>query len=195
MAKFKVGDRVERTALYPNHDFRPGERGTVSGVYPTSTGGTYTVSGKAGKHAEANLTLVEAAPLGYETLVNGERIPVLGKEADPTGKDAHTPGAKLDAGKLRPTLVLRDMARALKAVIKIATDGAAKYTPGGWLVVPQGLERYEDADLRHMLERFTGQPVDKDSKSLHLAHEAWNALAKLELHLRKEENEAKSTTA
>lgn len=111
----------------------------------------------------------------------------IAKERDPNGLDANAPGAKLDAGKLRPTLVLRDMARALTAVIKIASDGAVKYTPGGWLVVTNGLERYEDADLRHMLKRFVGQPVDADSNSLHLAHEAWNALAKLELALRAEE--------
>lgn len=108
-------------------------------------------------------------------------------EADPTGRDPHAPGAKLDAGKLRPTLVIRDMARALEAVIKVATDGANKYTPGGWLEVPNAKERYEDADLRHMLKRFKGEPVDADSKSLHLAHNAWNALAKLELHLREQE--------
>lgn len=108
-------------------------------------------------------------------------------EADPTGRDPHAPGAKLDAGKLRPTLVIRDMARALEAVIKVATDGANKYTPGGWLEVPNAKERYEDADLRHMLKRFKGEAVDTDSKSLHLAHNAWNALAKLELHLREQE--------
>lgn len=108
-------------------------------------------------------------------------------EQDPTGRDPHAPGAKLDAGKLRPTLVIRDMARALEAVIKVATDGANKYTPGGWLEVPNAKERYEDADLRHLLKRFKGEPVDADSKSLHLAHNAWNALAKLELHLREQE--------
>lgn len=106
------------------------------------------------------------------------------KESDPNGKSLSVPGAKADAGKLRPTLVLRDMAHALLAVTKIATDGAIKYTPGGWIVVPQALERYEDAHLRHMLKRFTGEAIDSDSESLHLAHEAWNALAKLELHIR-----------
>lgn len=107
-------------------------------------------------------------------------------ERDPSGIDLSTPGAKADAGKSRPTLVLRDMANALQAVIKIATDGAAKYSDGGWLQVPRALDRYEDADLRHMLKRFAEGPTDADSGSLHLAHEAWNALAKLELALRAE---------
>jgi hypothetical protein len=105
-------------------------------------------------------------------------------ERDPNGLSLSAPGAKADAGKLRPTLVFRDMAHALEAVVKIASDGAVKYTAGGWLQVPNAEERYEDANLRHMLKRFKGEELDKDSMSLHLAHEAWNALAKLELHLR-----------
>lgn len=105
-------------------------------------------------------------------------------EHDPTGKSLHDKGAKADAGKPRPSLIFRDMARALWAVVEIATAGAAKYTDGGWIEVPNAGERYDDAALRHMLKRYMGQERDADSQSLHLAHEAWNALAKLELHLR-----------
>ena len=78
---------------------------------------------------------------------------------------------------------MRDMADALLYVIKIATDGAAKYSEGGWLKVDNGAIRYEDADLRHLLKRFIGESHDSDSNALHLGHEAWNALAKLQLHL------------
>lgn len=105
-------------------------------------------------------------------------------EVDPNGLSLNTPGAKADKGKLRPTLIFRDMARALTEVIRIATDGADKYSAGGWLKVENGEDRYEDADLRHALKRWIGQATDADSHSLHLAHEAWNALATLELHLR-----------
>ena len=115
---------------------------------------------------------------------NPNWVPCANKETDPSGKSLNEPGAKADAGKLRPSLILKDMANALLAVIKIATDGAIKYTPGGWIVVPEAEARYEDAHLRHMLKRFAGEQIDPDSHSLHLAHEAWNALAKLELHLR-----------
>ena len=111
-------------------------------------------------------------------------------ESDPHGLSLNAPGAKADAGKLRPTLILRDMSRALLAVTKIATDGAAKYSDGGWILVPNGPERYEDASLRHMLKRFAGQEVDTDSGEAHLAHEAWNALAKLDLYLREKESKA-----
>lgn len=110
-------------------------------------------------------------------------------EQDPNGLPANTPGAKLDAGKVRPSLIIEGMARAILAVSKIATDGAAKYTPGGWVTVANGQERYADAGYRHTLQRAAGQPIDDLSGSLHLAHEAWNALAKLDLYLREQEKE------
>lgn len=111
----------------------------------------------------------------------------LAKEADPTGRDPHSPGAKLDAGKVRPSLVIEGMARAIWSVAEVATFGAAKYTPGGWVLVPNGQERYSDAGYRHVLKRAMGEDTDPDSKLMHLQHEAWNALAKLDLYLREQE--------
>lgn len=108
-------------------------------------------------------------------------------EKDPNGIDQHAPGAKVDAGKVRPSLILGQMARAITAVAEIGTFGAAKYTDGGWLQVPNGQQRYEDAKLRHLLKRLGGETHDPDSHKLHLAHEAWNALATLELYLREQE--------
>lgn len=108
-------------------------------------------------------------------------------EADPTGRSQHEPGAKVDAGKVRPSLILEGMARAIWAVAEVATFGAAKYTPGGWVLVPNGQERYADASYRHLLKRAMGERNDPDSKLSHLAHEAWNALAKLDLALREQE--------
>lgn len=109
---------------------------------------------------------------------------LLNGEADPTGRKASDPGAKLDAGKLRPELVLAAFAPALEAVVKIGTDGAAKYTDNGWVTVPNGVARYLEAEGRHRMRRWLGEVRDKDSKSLHLAHEAWNALAALTLYLK-----------
>lgn len=102
-------------------------------------------------------------------------------ESDPSGKDPHSPGAKLDAGKLRAGLVLDDFAHALKAVSEIGTFGANKYTPSGWLDVPDAIERYNDAMVRHRLARLTGEEVDPDSGMKHIYHEAWNMLAVVEL--------------
>ena len=108
-------------------------------------------------------------------------------EKDPTGRSQHAPGAKLDAGKLRPALVLGGFARALAAVTAVGTFGAAKYTDDGWISVPKGTERYDDACLRHWLAEKSGEPVDKDSELEHAAHTAWNALARLDLLIRQRE--------
>lgn len=105
-------------------------------------------------------------------------------EKDPLGKPLNAPGAKADAGKIRPTLVFRGFARALWKVAEVGTYGAAKYTDNGWEHVPNGRERYEDAQLRHMLKTWCGEDRDPDSEIEHLGHEAWNALARLELALR-----------
>lgn len=98
--------------------------------------------------------------------------------------DQHAPGAKLDAGKPRPGLVLGAFARALEAVARVGTFGASKYSDSGWLHVPNGHERYTDAMLRHYVAEAKGELNDSDSGLSHAAHLAWNALARLELMLR-----------
>lgn len=114
-------------------------------------------------------------------------------EFDPSGKSLNTPGVKGDGGKNRVGLVLGGFARALWAVAEIGTKGAAKYTPDGWITVPNGPERYDDAKMRHWLKQHMGQEYDEDSEQLHLAHDAWNALAILDLYLREKEENVKST--
>lgn len=109
------------------------------------------------------------------------------KEVDPNGKSPNTAGAKLDAGKVRPALVLSGFARAILEVSKVGTFGANKYTDNGWVTVPDGIRRYDEAKLRHWLAACVGEDYDKDSGLLHAAHEAWNALAKLDLMLRERE--------
>ncbi len=105
-------------------------------------------------------------------------------ETDPNGKHQHDRGAKVDAGKVRMHLITGGMARAITEVAKVGTFGAAKYTDGGWVDVPDGFRRYEDAQQRHAASRHMGEELDKESQLLHLSHEAWNALAKLDLYLR-----------
>jgi len=110
-------------------------------------------------------------------------------ESDPHNRPLNTPGAKADAGKVRPALVLGGFARAVLAVSEVATYGASKYTEDGWRSVPRALARYRDAGDRH---RLAGELEDTDPESglLHLAHEAWNVLALLEITLaRKEQSE------
>lgn len=98
--------------------------------------------------------------------------------------DQHEPGAKMDNGKLLPALVLGGFAKALMAVALVGTDGAIKYTPNGWIFVENGVERYREAHLRHLFAALGGEVYDPDSKTAHLAHIAWNALAELELEIR-----------
>lgn len=115
-------------------------------------------------------------------------------EKDPTGRDPHESGAKLDAGKPRPALVLGSFSRALQEVVNIGTFGARKYSDNGWLSVPNAQQRYTDAMMRHLLEEFASGEgpadlKDHDSGLLTAAHTAWNALARLELALREKEQE------
>lgn len=122
------------------------------------------------------LELAEPQPLS---------IPLV--ESDPHGTPQHAPGAKLDAGKLRAGLVLGGFARALREVSAVGTYGANKYTPNGWMHVPNGVERYTDAMHRHLLSEASGEARDPDTEILHAAHAAWNALARLDLIVRKSE--------
>lgn len=105
---------------------------------------------------------------------------------DPNGTPQHAPGAKLDGGKPQPRLVVQSMPRALSAVARVATYGAAKYSENGWLHVPNGVARYTDAMFRHALAEGIG-PTDEESGLAHAAQVAWNALARLELMLREAE--------
>lgn len=105
-------------------------------------------------------------------------------EWDPDGKEPDQEGAKLDHGKPRCSLVLGAFANALLKVSEVGTFGAEKYSDNGWLSVENGQERYDDAKIRHWLYEKAGRELDQQSNLLHAAHEAWNALARLELMLR-----------
>ena len=101
--------------------------------------------------------------------------------------DGRTPGTKLDVGKSRLGLVFMIMARALQEVGEVATFGAWKYSDNGWLAVPDGERRYTDAMLRHLMKEAIGEERDAKSELRHAAHTAWNALARLDLMIRREE--------
>lgn len=105
-------------------------------------------------------------------------------ESDPTGRSSHTPGAKLDAGKV-PILqgALEYFPNALREVAQVSYVGAQKYTWKGWETVPDGINRYGNALARHLLAT---DMYDVDTGCLHAAQVAWNALARLELILREQ---------
>lgn len=107
-------------------------------------------------------------------------------ERDPTGKLPNEPGAKLDDGKA-PLMrgVLNYFPRALAVVAAVSHYGATKYTWGGWISVDDGINRYSDAMARHLVAESIDGERDPETDLLHAAQVAWNALARLELMLRR----------
>lgn len=104
-----------------------------------------------------------------------------------------TGAIKYDGGK--PGIwrgVINYFPRALWAVGEISTFGANKYAWDGWEGVEDGFARYKDAQFRHALKQAMGEDTDPDSTLEHLAHEAWGALATLELYLREKNNYAEN---
>lgn len=106
-------------------------------------------------------------------------------ERDPNGIDQHAPGAKLDQGKQRPSLILDSMPRAIAGVVSVGTFGANKYSDGGWIEVANGIQRYRDAQLRHESKIAQGEVFDPESGLPHDYHRAWNVLAQVELKARR----------
>lgn len=102
-------------------------------------------------------------------------------------KSLHVPGAKDDDGKPPVGLLFESFPRAFLEVAKVAGYGAKKYTRDGWKSVPDALNRYKDAADRHELYRSIDGDLDPESKCYHLAHQAWNILAVLELTLKNKE--------
>jgi hypothetical protein len=93
----------------------------------------------------------------------------------------HQPGVKLDMGKspVRKGL-LEYFPRACLAVAEVSAFGATKYVWDGWKGVPDAVNRYGDAEVRHICYAAIEGSKDRESKLLHAAHEAWNSLARLE---------------
>jgi hypothetical protein len=74
--------------------------------------------------------------------------------------------------------------RACLEVARVSTFGANKYAWNGWEQVDDGVNRYSDAMMRHLMYEATGEEFDPDSGLRHAAHAAWGAMARLELMLR-----------
>lgn len=92
-------------------------------------------------------------------------------------------GEKWDTGKPDASLLL-DFSAALLEVAKVGTFGnqVKGYARGSWRHVDNGVTRYTAALGRHLLHE-SAAGFDDESHLLHMAHTAWNALARLELEL------------
>ena len=119
----------------------------------------------------------------------GEGIRKVETTNDPQDKIAN--GAiKYDAGKAPINRgALSYFPRAIELVAAISAFGATKYAWRGWEGVDDGINRYSDAMVRHLVAEGKGEVLDPDSGLLHAGHVAWGALARLELMLREMEKE------
>lgn len=88
---------------------------------------------------------------------------------------------KADSGKIKPRLLIEDMAEAIEHVSAVLTYGAEKYEERGWKTVHP--DRYIDAMYRHRLAFTQGEDYDKESGLHHLAHFACNAMFLLQMEL------------
>jgi hypothetical protein len=114
------------------------------------------------------------------------RFGSMSDERDPSGRNSKEPGSKLDMGKTPIFQGLLDyFPLACLAVADVSAQGAAKYSWKGWESVPDGIKRYSDALVRHIVYETIDGAFDKDGFR-HAAQIAWNALAVLELKLRNE---------
>ena len=122
------------------------------------------------------------------------RSAIMEKENEPYidkfRRQADTQSEKYDQGKPQADLLL-GFSRALMEVTKLLTFGARKYEPHGWTGVEEGEDRYTAALIRHLLQE-TWEAKDVDSNINHDVAVAWNALARLDLRLRREEKDAQT---
>ena len=95
---------------------------------------------------------------------------------------------KYDSGKNIAGVLFEDFPNALEGVSSVATFGAEKYKRSSWHTVENGLQRYHDAMVRHMLAKGRGEEIDPESGRPHSWHIAWNALAISELEIRQKKN-------
>lgn len=92
-------------------------------------------------------------------------------QTDPSGIDAHTKGAKLDAEKLDLTLVPASTTTIIAAVMGY---GVKKYTRDSWIAVPDAGKRYFAALLRHLNAYQRGENLDTETGLPHLDHALCN---------------------
>ncbi len=88
---------------------------------------------------------------------------------------------KADTGKPRMSLLNVQFGKELMDVAQVLTFGAEKYPKppldDSWRDVPNGIQRYQDALLRHFHKAFVeGEQLDPESGKSHIAHMQCNLL-------------------
>lgn len=91
---------------------------------------------------------------------------------------------KADSGKSNPLLLMAGFPNALERVNRTLDYGAIKYEAHSWKNVPDGVNRYDAAAMRHQRERMKGTRYDDESWLHHRSHEIVCLLMAFELELR-----------
>lgn len=106
--------------------------------------------------------------------------PKYGKVTSIRGKSPlmKVTGIKYDQDKLRLAEMIIDFAPELQELCKVWTFGANKYEKSNWKLVVNGKDRYSNALIRHLIAEEDNL-YDDESKLLHAAHIAFNALARI----------------
>lgn len=129
------------------------------------------LTGPMGRNTENNMKVGSSETLAQAAV----RIATEERLAGEVGK-------KFDSEK--PPVVsgaLNYFPRALMAVAMDSEYGFRKYKKwGGWRSVPEGKQRYLDADGRHMLMEPIEGLYDAESGLAHAQMHAWDALARLD---------------
>ena len=92
-------------------------------------------------------------------------------------------GMKFDTDKPMYNLI---PANAIDELAKVLTFGAEKYAPNSWQDVPDGMERYRAALLRHAFAIQRGEIYDQETGLPHSAHIMCNAAFITELQMKGE---------
>jgi hypothetical protein len=71
--------------------------------------------------------------------------------------------------------------RAIEGIAAVSQFGATKYAWEGWRHVDDGINRYTDALIRHLMAEARGEYLDPESGRPHHDHVSWNACARAEL--------------
>lgn len=96
-------------------------------------------------------------------------------------------GIKYDKDKLRLSEMIIDFQEPMKELCKVWEFGANKYGKSNWKYVQNGVDRYSNALIRHLLAEDENLH-DNESSLLHASHIAFNALARLYFILKNNEN-------
>jgi Domain of unknown function (DUF5664) len=190
--KFKVGDEVKIIKSIDCLETRFGQTGIVREIDTGEYGDYYRVVNPATFlywwFTAEELELVPICNIVCNTY-NGD-LQNVQEIIQETEKNAQTSqnalgGIKYDQGKIRYTLLLQDLPRAVKEVTEVLEMGARKYSRMNFEKVES--DRYKDAMLRHVLDYLKGQINDPESGKHHLAHLACCALFLIERELKEKE--------